>query len=94
MAKIKDFVIIEKAYLDSLLKEFNDFLIENGNSKVERKIINNHIVVINKIINKTNPLELIVRDAFNNGVNTGNDYANNISPYYGNDTNYIDETEI
>jgi hypothetical protein len=92
--KIKDCVVIELNLLESLLDDFNKCMIENGNSKVERKIINNHIVVINKIINKTNPLELIVRDAFNNGVNTGNDYANNISPYYGNDTNYIDETEI
>ena len=64
MAKIKDCVFIEREYLDSLLKEFNDFLIENGNSRVERKIINNHIVVMNKIINKTNPLEPIIKDAF------------------------------
>ena len=76
MAKIKDFVIIEKAYLDSLLKEFNDFLIENGNSRVERKIINNHIVVMNKIINKTKHLEPIIIDAWKQKDTTLYDYLN------------------
>lgn len=66
-----------------LLVEATNKLKELGYNDLAKKIIANH-----------KPLEPIVRDAFNNGVNTGNDYANNISPYYGNDTNYIDETEI
>jgi len=83
MAKIKDCVVIEKAYLDSLLKEFNNFLIENGNSKVERKIINNHIVVMNKIINKSKPLEPIVKDAFDAQYSWNIDFEE-----------YLNETEI
>ena len=76
MAKIKDCVVIELNLLESLLDDFNKCMIENGNSKVERKIINNHIVVINKIINKSKPLEPIVKDAWNQKDTTLFDYLN------------------
>jgi hypothetical protein len=74
--KIKDAVVIELNLLESLLDDFNKCMIENGNSKVERKIINNHIVVINKIINKSKPLEPIVKDAWNKKDTTLFDYLN------------------
>ena len=76
MAKIKDCVVIEREYLDSLLKEFNNFLIENGNSKLDRKIINTYIVILNKIINKTKHLEPIIIDAWKQKDTTLHDYLN------------------
>lgn len=76
MAKIKDCVVIEREYLDSLLKEFNNFLIENGNSKLDRKIINTYIVILNKIINKTKHLEPIVKDCWKQKDTTLFDYLN------------------
>ena len=79
MAKIKDCVVIEC----DLLMEVIKVLGLNQKTELSNKLLFNH-----------RKLEPIVRDAFNNGVDTGNDYANNISPYYGNDTNYINETEI
>lgn len=79
MAKIKDCVVIERDLLNEIVIQLG----LTGNTELSNKLLFNH-----------RKLEPIVRDSFNNGVNTGNDYANNISPYYGNDTNYVDETEI
>jgi hypothetical protein len=58
--KIKDAVVIDRDFLQSFLDEFNKCMIENGNTKVERKMINNHIQVMNKIIGNSKPLEPII----------------------------------
>jgi hypothetical protein len=85
--KIKDAVVIDRGFLQSFLDDFNKCMIENGNTKVERKIINNHIQVMNKIIGNSKPLEPIIKDAYNSGMNELNSNIHGLS-------NYLNDTEI